>query len=49
MTSFVYNGVNYTLPNAAQEEIGQTFGGFARGAFKGAGRVCVYRGADAPV
>lgn len=38
-SSFMYSGVQYTLPGASQENIGSSFPGLARGAAKGNGIV----------
>ena len=39
MLSMSHNGVRYSLPNAAQEEIGADFAGLSRSGFKGNGVV----------
>lgn len=39
ISSFNFGGLNYTLPGAAQEDIGGSFTGVARGAYKGNGVV----------
>ena len=39
ISSFAFNGVNYTLPGSAQENIGASFTGLARGGYKGNGVV----------
>ncbi len=46
--SFSFNGVNYTLPGATQEDIGGSFSGMSRGAYKGNGVVfaCMANRAD---
>jgi len=48
VSSFGFNGVQYTLPGATQEDIGSSFAGLARGAFKGNGIVfaCVANRVD---
>jgi len=38
-SSFNFSGIQYSLPGATQEEVGASFGGLARGAYKGNGVV----------
>jgi len=48
ISSFSFNGVNYTLPGATQEDIGSSYSGLARGGYKGNGVVfaCMANRAD---
>lgn len=48
ISSFSFQGVNYTLPGATQEDIGGSYSGLARGGYKGNGVVfaCIANRAD---